>query len=227
MTVHFGMSGRFSTHLPPGPAATATTRLRLESPGVVAMLSAMTVDYGGPELFQTKRAQLGPDPLREDADGELLWRTMQATKRPVGAILMDQSCVAGIGNIYRAEILFKAGVHPEQPSHTVSRAQFDSIWRHSVDLLQRGFQTGSILTVDASEGLPEPWTRRYIYNQASCGRCHAAVRTWDMATRKVYACETCQPLVGDVLMSAKRAEKHAQAVDARLFVSHCAPDSGA
>ena len=123
----------------------------------------------------------------------------------------------------QAEILFKSGVHPEQPSHTITRPQFETIWRHSVDLLQRGFQSGSILTVDASEGLPAQWSRRYIYNQDSCGRCGSSVRTWDMATRKVYCCETCQPLVGDV-MSAKRAEKHAQSVAAATFVSHCAPD---
>lgn len=64
---------------------------------------------------------------------------------------MDQSCVAGIGNIYRAEILFKAGVHPEQPARTLPRAVFERVWAHSVLLLQRGFLTGSILTVDPEE----------------------------------------------------------------------------
>lgn len=56
-------------------------------------------------------AKLGPDPLREDADGEKLWAKMQAAKKPVGLILMDQSAVAGVGNIFRAEILFKACQH--------------------------------------------------------------------------------------------------------------------
>jgi formamidopyrimidine-DNA glycosylase len=69
---------------------------------------------------------------------------------------------AGVGNIYRAEILFKAGVHPEQPAHTVDRPTFDRIWAHSVALLQRGFVSGSILTVDPEEAkvLGKPWTRR-------------------------------------------------------------------
>ena len=52
-------------------------------------------------------AKLGPDPLREDADGEQLWAKMQTSRKPVGLILMDQSAVAGVGNIFRAEILFK------------------------------------------------------------------------------------------------------------------------
>ena len=53
---------------------------------------------------QSKYEALGPDPLREDADKERLWAKMQATAKPIGQVLMDQSCVAGIGNIYRAEM---------------------------------------------------------------------------------------------------------------------------
>jgi formamidopyrimidine-DNA glycosylase len=67
-----------------------------------------------------------------------------------------------VGNIYRAEILYKAGVHPEQPGYSISRHEFDVLWKHCVDLLQRGFKTGSILTVDADDAkeLGKPWTRR-------------------------------------------------------------------
>ena len=110
---------------------------------------------------------------------------------------MDQSCVAGIGNIYRAEILFKAGLHPEQPCNTLSREDFDSVWKHSSDLLKRGVKTGSILTVDANEGLPPPWTRRYIYNHSHCGRCGSRVQSWSIANRTVYACPGGQPLRTD------------------------------
>ena len=59
------------------------------------------------DFYEEKIAKLGPDPLREDADPELLWARMQRSKSPVGLILMQQDAVAGIGNIYRAEILFK------------------------------------------------------------------------------------------------------------------------
>lgn len=88
----------------------------------------------------------------------------------------------------------QARVHPEQPANSISREEFDRIWRHSVLLLQRGFLTGSILTVDDedAEKMGPPWTRRYIYNHKSCGVCAGRVRTWDMASRTVYACDTCQ-----------------------------------
>ena len=59
------------------------------------------------ELYAEKRGNLGPDPLREDADKELLWERMHKSKASVGLLLMDQKAVAGIGNIYRAEILYK------------------------------------------------------------------------------------------------------------------------
>ncbi|GLC40886.1 bubble DNA binding [Pleodorina starrii] len=198
MHVHFGMSGAFRTMSLPGPPPTDTTRLELihREMGLVAHLSAMTVTHGSLALYATKAAQLGPDPLREDADKELLWSRVVRSRKPIGLVLMDQSLVAGVGNIYRAEILFKAGVHPELPACDLSREQFDRIWYHCVDLLQRGFVSGSIITVDPEEAtrLGRPWTRRYIYNQKTCGRCKGPVRTWDMAARTVYCCETCQPL---------------------------------
>lgn len=62
-----------------------------------------------------KIAKLGPDPLREDADAERLWETVQASKKPIGLVLMDQSMVAGLGNIYRAEVLFKVCPPPHPP----------------------------------------------------------------------------------------------------------------
>lgn len=67
-----------------------------------------------------------------------------------------------MGNIYRAEILYKSCVHPEQPGHTISRDTFEVIWGHCVELLHRGFTSGSILTVDPEDAaaLGKPWTRR-------------------------------------------------------------------
>ena len=59
------------------------------------------------DFYHKKASALGPDPLREDADAEKLWLRMHNSKKPVGLMLMDQTAVAGVGNIYRAEILFK------------------------------------------------------------------------------------------------------------------------
>lgn len=84
------MSGSFATGR--GLVPTPTTRLLLESAelGLTAALSAMTCVHGGLELWESKYAALGPDPLREDADKERLWAKVQATAKPVGQVLMDQ-----------------------------------------------------------------------------------------------------------------------------------------
>lgn len=116
----------------------------------------MIVDHGSLEWMAAKKDALGPDPLREDADSDRFMSKVKATKRPIGALLMDQAVLAGIGNIYRAEILFKSGIHPEIPGSALSRQQVETIWSHSVALLQRGFASGSILTVDAHEGTWQP-----------------------------------------------------------------------
>ena len=75
MHVHFGMSGKWSvSDASRAPQPTSTTRLCLEGHGIVSHLSAMTVAHGGVELFDSKKALLGQDPLRADADVEVLWR---------------------------------------------------------------------------------------------------------------------------------------------------------
>ena len=90
------MSGRWSlVEAARAPEVTSTTRLRLEGDGLVSHLSAMTVDAGGPELFEAKHKALGQDPLRDDADPEALWRKVSGSSKSIGALLMDQSCFAG------------------------------------------------------------------------------------------------------------------------------------
>ena len=183
--VHFGMAGNWAVF--EGDAsgnvlepATTTTRLRMEGGGVVSHLSAMTVKYGSRTgLYEPKRATLGEDPLREDADVERLWKKVSRSKKSIGALIMDQSCFCGPGNIYRAEILFKARIHPDQLGKDLSRAEFDKVWRHSVELLQRGFREGSILTVDpADDARYGPDLRRYVYNKSRCPICRGPVMSW-------------------------------------------------
>lgn len=139
--------------------------------------------------------------------------------------------IAGIGNIYRCEILFRAGIHPEQPCGTLDREQMQRIWDESTWCLRRGFEKGSILTVDPAEGLPEPWKRRYIYNHKRCGRCRAPIISWDMAARTSYACSgTCQPLQlegGVEGLTTARQKAFAAARQHKSFVSHCAPEPAA
>lgn len=231
--IHFGMAGAFVTFASTSvtlPDPKPTTRLQLsttmDSPGppITAHLSAMTVRLGDLDYYSQAVSKLGQDPLRSDADESRVWSFIQQSKKPIGLVLMDQSIIAGIGNIYRAEILYKSRLHPEQPAHTISRDQWLTLWSHSVDLLKRGFTSGSIVTVDSEEALVlgAPWTRRYVYNHSSCGRCHSSIVTWSMANRTVYACARCQPLMNE--LGATRKAALAAAAVAQEFVSHCAAE---
>lgn len=114
-----------------------------------------------------------------------------------------------------------------RPRTSRSRAQ---LWRQSVRMLRKGFECGSIITVDDECGrYGAPWSRRYIYNQKQCPACKGPVRSWSMSNRTVYCCETCQPLDTNqrAALPAARAKALGAAGGAKLFASHCAPDRGA
>ena len=188
--IHFGMSGQFKTAGFGKLEATKNTRLELasESDDIVAHLSAMTVNHGDMEFYDKKVKALGQDPLREDADADLVWEAFKKSRKSVGMLLMDQSVIAGLGNIYRAEVLFKAGLHPETPGASIDHETLMNVWQISKDFLRRGVETGSILTVDPQEAkvLGPPWTRRYIYNHSQCGRCGTRVKTWVSESRALH-----------------------------------------
>ena len=221
--VHFGMAGNWAVYFdetPPEP--TSTNRLRLECPGIIADLSAMTVQHGGIDLYTSKRSKLGEDPLRDDANPDTLWERVKKSNKSIGALIMDQSYFTGPGNIYRAEILFKANLHPDIPGKALEKSEFDVVWHHTVALLKRGFETGSILTVDPDEALSlgKPRLRRYIYNSAECPRCHSTIKVWQIANRKCYACPSCQPRQKSGAAAMVTPER-----DCVPFNSHCARES--
>jgi len=226
--VHFGMAGNWAVYInEDAPEPSKTNRLRLEYPGIVADLSAMTVQHGGIDLYHKKRLKLGEDPLRQDADPERLWKKVSKSSKSIGALIMDQSYFTGPGNIYRAEICFKAGIHPNRLGKTLIRQEFDSVWYHTKDLLERGYTTGSILTVDPEEAqaLGKPRMRRYIYNTAKCPRCSSPIKSWTIASRTCYACPKCQPLNPNNLEIGETEKIVAPEQDVVPFNSHCARES--
>lgn len=233
MHVHFGMAGAFAVgNLE--MATKSTTRLRLThaESGLSAHLSAMTVRHGTVEqMYDATRAKLGHDPLRQDSNGLQLWDKVKKSKKSIGRLLMDQGFFAGVGNIYRCEILFVAGLHPDVLGCELTIDQFIRVWDTTVKLMQRGFQTGSILTVDSEEGLAlgRPKLRRWIYNQARCARCGTSIVKWEIVKRTCYACPTCQPPPESSsvpsLQSSSSSSSSSKPTPVVPFVSHCVRDS--
>jgi endonuclease-8 len=146
--------------------------------------------------------RLGPDPLRPDADPDLAWHRIKRSRAPIAGLLMDQSVVAGIGNVYRAELLFRHRVDPFRPGTSLRVGGWRAMWDDLVALMADGVRTGRIDTVrpehltDAERAATEP--RRghsYVYRRAGepCRVCGTRVRTRDLLTRNLYWCAKCQP----------------------------------
>ncbi|MGN6161656.1 MAG: Fpg/Nei family DNA glycosylase, partial [Marmoricola sp.] len=157
----------------------------------------------GESQRQAVLAKLGPDPLRPDADPTKAWARIHKSHRPIGELLMDQAVLAGIGNVYRAEVLFRHRIHPLRPGNTLRRAQWEAIWTDLVELLAEGVRTGRIDTVH-SEHTPEAMGRPprvddhggevYVYRRTGmdCYICGSKVRTEELAGRNSFWCPKCQ-----------------------------------
>ncbi|MGH3337093.1 MAG: Fpg/Nei family DNA glycosylase, partial [Nocardioides sp.] len=157
--VHLGLIGKFDVHEGTAPAPVGQVRLRITTPTAYADLRGATqCDLVSRERRDAIVGTLGPDPLRPDSDPMLAWRRISRSHRPIGDLLMDQAVLAGVGNVYRAEILFRHRMHPLRPGRTLRVSQFRSLWADLVALMATGVQTGRIDTV-RTEHTPEAMGR--------------------------------------------------------------------
>jgi formamidopyrimidine-DNA glycosylase len=175
-----------------GPPVTADLR----GPNVCELL--------GPGEVDTLLARLGPDPLRPDADPEAAWTRISRSRTPIAVLLLDQTVVSGVGNVYRAEVLFRHGIDPLLPGHELTREQWAAIWSDLVHLMQVGVERNRIDTV-RPEHEPEAMGRParaddhggevYVYRRAGapCHVCGTPVATQVVAARNLFWCPACQP----------------------------------
>ncbi|MEN0111913.1 MAG: Fpg/Nei family DNA glycosylase, partial [Planctomycetota bacterium] len=149
------------------------------------------------EGYRRHAERLGPDPLRKDADPERAWRRISRSKAAVGAMLMNQEVIAGVGNIYRCEVLHLLGIHPERPGKDVTRDEFDRLWAKLVELMTIGVKHNRIIIEDPERvGKPRGRMTRderlRVYKKETCPDCSAAIDEWTLGGRKVFACAACQ-----------------------------------
>ena len=196
--VHLGLFGKFRQHVGDPPEPRPTTRLRMAVPAGAVDLTGPTacalMDEGGLERLL---ARLGPDPLRADADPERFVARVLRSRAPIGTLLMDQSVIAGVGNVYRAESLFVRGIHPSREGRSLSPQEALGLWETVRDMLRDGVKRGRIITTDAKElGIPRSRMTRadrtYVYRQDACRRCGGPVERWVVAGRNAFACPACQ-----------------------------------
>jgi endonuclease-8 len=209
--VHLGLYGKFAVHGGEPRPPVGQVRLRLLAPGGDGRPPAYGDLRGATACELVTRAQqdallarLGPDPLRADADWTRAWDRVSRSRGPIGGLLMDQAVLAGIGNVYRAEVLFRHRVDPLRAGSTLRRSAFEHLWHDLVELLADGVRVGRIVTVHPPRdpvrvgrvqqgdtgGSPV-----FVYRRAGepCFVCGSLVRTELLAGRNLFWCPGCQP----------------------------------
>ena len=144
-------------------------------------------------------ARLGPDPLEQGADPKPAFAMIAESKTPIGMLLMDQSVFSGIGNIYRAELLYRARLSPFQAGREVEPKRIRAIWKDAVTLMQDGMIDRRIVTTRPKDrphprGPAERDEVHYVYRRKGkpCLVCGTAIRSQEMAGRTLYWCPVCQ-----------------------------------
>lgn len=218
--VHLGLIGHFAVRPVDGepPPPVGAVRLRLLDDGHLAdlrgpMICALISPHRKTEVV----AALGPDPLDPAADGERAWRRIHHSGKPIAELLMNQSFIAGVGNVYRCEVLHRHAIDPMTPGNALSREAWETIWQDLVELLRVGVVFSQILTMDdqlddarrllddgtaasysatlTGERLGDWFERRFHTYQRTgeaCLRCGSPIRERQIAGRTLYWCSTCQ-----------------------------------
>ncbi len=211
--IHLGLIGRFDVTVGAVRPPVGQVRLRIVADDEPETRPPAQADLRGatrcvlvtPAERDDVVRRLGPDPLRDDADPGRAWQRISRSPRPIGDLLMDQEVIAGVGNVYRAEVLFRQRIHPLRPGRSLRRGQFDAIWGDLVELMSEGVRVGRIDTV-RPEHMPEAMGRParrddhggevYVYRRhdQACHVCGARVRTAELAGRNSFWCPRCQPV---------------------------------
>lgn len=201
------------------PAPVGAVRVRLAgSHGWADLRGATTCETITAAEADAVLARLGPDPLRNRrGDAGRFAANLQSRRTPVAALLMDQKIIAGIGNVYRAEVLFRLRLHPWLPGSAVTDTTARKLWRDVVTLMGDGVADGRIITTPprywavhgttaakaAAAGLPVPpksgsfpagEDAHFVYKRQGlpCRVCRTAVLIAELAGRNLYWCPNCQ-----------------------------------
>ncbi len=188
---HLGMSGAWHVY-----SRGATWRKPPNAAWAVLRGGGEAVQFGGPTLRVLRSdalrrdpalARLGPDILAPDFDAELITNSLRsAPERTIGDALLDQTLVAGIGNIFKSEACFAAGQDPWQPVGELAEAQLRHVVQAAHDLMSEAVENGR--------------QERAVYRRARqpCPRCATPIRSRGQgdANRTTYWCPVCQARIG-------------------------------
>jgi endonuclease VIII len=203
--VHLGLYGKFSDVKLPAEEPRGLVRMRLVGPTHYGDLRGPTAcELITDDEARAIHARLGEDPLRPDADPDRAWTRISRSRAPLATLLMDQKVIAGVGNVYRAEALFRHGLDPQLPGRALARERWDVLWDDLVGMLKDGVRQGKIETLrpEHDPRLLAPADRGalcarkvYVYRRTGqpCLVCGTPVAHDKHLQRNLFWCPTCQP----------------------------------
>lgn len=200
--VHLGLYGKW-TFLPEQVEPVGLIRLRLTNDSACAELRGPNAcELVTRSEMRAILNRIGPDPIKGD-DPVRIRDKVLSSSTPIGTLLMDQKLYAGVGNIYRAEVLFRHGINPYVQGSTLSAEDFDAVWVDLVQLMKRGVRTGRIDTV-RPEHEPRAMKRAaredrhggevYVYRRSGqeCLVCGSIIEQSELQGRNLFWCPRCQ-----------------------------------
>lgn len=203
---------------PPAPVGAVRARI-VSDHGWADLRGPTACEVLSTEQVQLQLGKLGPDPLvgsavrfraakgkdldlNPEAELESSYKEFRAnllkTKTPIGIALMNQQIISGVGNIYRAEALFRNRISPQLPSNEVSSRAAKMLWLDIVSIMEDGVRDGKIITTRVEDrdpdGLLWPDNAYYVYQRQGmgCRKCNGKISLAEAAARKLYWCPKCQ-----------------------------------
>jgi formamidopyrimidine-DNA glycosylase len=198
--VHLGLFGKVAEGdgEPPRPAGTVRMRWVNES-GWSDLRGPTACEVLSPSEVDAIHARLGPDPLAARPDGATAFARITRSRAPIAGLLLDQAVVAGIGNVYRAEVLYRHRVDPYLPGRLLDESRWSALWADLVSLMRAGLRSGRIVTTerhdrDRQYGPARREDAHYVYRRHGlpCRICATPVLMQELAARKLYWCPACQ-----------------------------------
>jgi endonuclease-8/formamidopyrimidine-DNA glycosylase len=189
------------------PAPVGAVRVRIASAhGWADLRGATTCETVTEAEAAAVLARLGPDPLRNrHGDRGSFIAGIRARRTPLAALLMDQKAIAGVGNVYRAELLFRQGLNPWLPGKELSADAAGRLWDDTVAVMSDGVRDGRIITTPrrywsapgaggSPVALPAPEESHFVYRRQGldCRDCGTPVALTELSARKLYWCPSCQ-----------------------------------
>lgn len=205
IAVNLGMTGRLLPFDEPPRGRRRPThpavRFRFESGGLLVFDDVRrfgTVECLTDEEWCTRSDRMGPEPLDPDFTADDLHRGLAASRSPIRSWLLDQRRIAGVGNIYAAEALFLAGIHPRRPARSVDADEAEALHGAIRRVLDAAIRAGGTTirdyrTAAGDEGGFAP--SLYVYGREAepCRRCGSIVERVVFGNRSAFFCPTCQP----------------------------------